>query len=116
MEPFRPIRWLEIWIELDDPKAIGCWSLLSPRRNSIEPTAGDCVVMGRWVSAIFPTPTLHAQPGSFFEGEESDQLDDLNILVCIPAIFWMAIGIGAHRNWIQLVFVAERKKLSSNRK
>jgi hypothetical protein len=35
----------------------------------------------------------------------------LNILVCIPAIFWIAIGIRAHTNWIQSVFVAESKKI-----
>ena len=31
--------------------------------------------------------------------------------MCIPAIFWIAIGIRAHTNWIQSVFVAESKKI-----
>ncbi|MCB4398396.1 hypothetical protein [Synechococcus sp. MU1625] len=38
-------------------------------------------------------------------------MDYLNLLVCIPVIFWIAIGIRAHSNWIQSVFVAESKKI-----
>ena len=38
-------------------------------------------------------------------------MDYLNLLVCIPAIFWIAIGIRAHSNWIQSVFMAESKKI-----
>ena len=38
-------------------------------------------------------------------------MDYLNILVCIPAIFWIAIGIRAHSNWIQSIFIAESKKI-----
>ena len=38
-------------------------------------------------------------------------MDYLNILVCIPVIFWIAIGVRAHSNWIQSVFVAESKKI-----
>ena len=41
--------------------------------GSTPPSIGPCMVIGRWVLAIFPTPTQHAQPGSSFEGEESDQ-------------------------------------------
>ena len=38
-------------------------------------------------------------------------MDYLSILVCIPVIFWITIGIRAHSNWIQSVFVAESKKI-----
>ena len=38
-------------------------------------------------------------------------MDFLNILVCITAIFWIAIGIRIHSNWIQTVFLNESKKI-----
>ena len=38
-------------------------------------------------------------------------MDYLNLLVCIPVIFWIAIGIRAHSNWIQSVFMAESNKI-----
>ena len=38
-------------------------------------------------------------------------MDFLNILACITAIFWIAIGIRIHSNWIQTVFLNESKKI-----
>jgi hypothetical protein len=35
----------------------------------------------------------------------------LNILVCITVIFWIAIGIRIHSDWIQTVFLNESKKI-----
>ena len=38
-------------------------------------------------------------------------MDILNALVGITAIFWIAIGIRTHSNWIQSIFVNESKKI-----
>ena len=38
-------------------------------------------------------------------------MDFLNTLVCITAIFWIAIGIRTHSNWIQSTFLNESKKI-----
>ena len=38
-------------------------------------------------------------------------MDILNALVGITAIFWIAIGIRTHSDWIQSIFVKESKKI-----
>ena len=38
-------------------------------------------------------------------------MDYLNVLVCITAIFWIAIGIRTHSNWIQSKFIKESQKI-----
>ena len=38
-------------------------------------------------------------------------MDLLNVLVCISAIIWIAVGIRTHSDWIQSIFAKESKKI-----
>ena len=38
-------------------------------------------------------------------------MDILNVLVGITTIFWIATGIKTHSDWIQSIFINERKKI-----
>ena len=38
-------------------------------------------------------------------------MDLLNVLACISAIIWVAVGIKTHSDWVQSIFVKESKKI-----
>ena len=38
-------------------------------------------------------------------------MDLLNVLVCISAIIWIAVGIRTHSDWVQSIFAKESTKI-----